>query len=172
LPSYERCKAAGSARFNGPPASGLSATGFTAKKGKKAQGEVFLCFERVAARTTDAPAERSVIDPIVKSDRNKELAGSAEGRCNKVPLDRLPSLANALEVYSAYLMRSPSIRLWVRRVKRFNGQFEMMLQSHHIRSAEGLEATLHRYVLHYNQLLPQSALGSKTPLQAVKAGTS
>ena len=28
--------------------------------------------------------------------------------------------------------------------------------------------TLHRYVLLYNQQLPQSALGSKTPLQAMK----
>jgi|DEB19_MinimDraft_2_1074335.scaffolds.fasta_scaffold37277_2 hypothetical protein len=160
----------------GRPQAGCQPRASPQKIGKKAQGEVFLCFERVAARTTDAPAERSIIDlsvdPIVKSDRNKELAGCAECRCNKVPLDRVPSLAKALEVYSAYLMRSPSIRLWVRRVKRFNGQFEVMLQSHHIRSGEGLKATLHRYVLHYNQLLPQSALGSKTPLQAVKAGTS
>ena len=27
---------------------------------------------------------------------------------------------------------------------------------------------LHRYVRHYNQQMPQSALGSKTPLQAMK----
>lgn len=31
-----------------------------------------------------------------------------------------------------------------------------------------MEATLHRYVWLYNQQLPQSALGSKTPLQAMK----
>jgi hypothetical protein len=31
-----------------------------------------------------------------------------------------------------------------------------------------METTLHRYVLLYNQQLPQSALGSKTPLQAMK----
>ena len=43
-----------------------------------------------------------------------------------------------------------------------------MLQSHHFRSGEELEATLHRYVLLYNQQLPQSALSSKTPLQAMK----
>jgi hypothetical protein len=43
-----------------------------------------------------------------------------------------------------------------------------MLQSHHFRSGEELEATLHRYVWLYNQQLPQSALGSKTPLQAMK----
>ena len=43
-----------------------------------------------------------------------------------------------------------------------------MLQSHHFHSGEELETTLHRYVLLYNQQLPQSALGSKTPLQAMK----
>ena len=41
-----------------------------------------------------------------------------------------------------------------------------MLQNHHFRS--GRETTLHRYVWLYNQQLPQSVLGSKTPLQAMK----
>ena len=53
-------------------------------------------------------------------------------------------------------------------VERFNGRIEDVLQSHHFRSGEDLEATLHRYVWLYNQQLPQSALGSKTPLQAMK----
>ena len=53
-------------------------------------------------------------------------------------------------------------------VERFNGRIEDVLQSHHFRSGEELETTLHRYVLLYNQQLPQSALGSKTPLQAMK----
>ncbi len=52
-------------------------------------------------------------------------------------------------------------------VERFNGRIEEVLQSHHFHSGEELEATLHRYVLLYNQQL-QSALGSKTPLQAMK----
>ena len=43
-----------------------------------------------------------------------------------------------------------------------------MLQSHHFRSGEEPEATLDRYVWLYNQQLPQSALGSKTPLQTMK----
>jgi hypothetical protein len=43
-----------------------------------------------------------------------------------------------------------------------------VLQSHHIRSGEELETTLHRYVWLTNQQLPQSALGSKSPLQAMK----
>ena len=53
-------------------------------------------------------------------------------------------------------------------VERFNGRIEEVLQSHHFHSEEELETTLHRYVLLYNQQLPQSALGSKTPLQAMK----
>ena len=53
-------------------------------------------------------------------------------------------------------------------VERFNGRIEEVLPSHHFHSGEELETTLHRYVLLYNQQLPQSALGSKTPLQAMK----
>jgi transposase InsO family protein len=53
-------------------------------------------------------------------------------------------------------------------VERFNGRIEEVLQSYHFRSGEDLEATLHRYVWLYNQQLPQSALDSKTPLQAMK----
>jgi transposase InsO family protein len=53
-------------------------------------------------------------------------------------------------------------------VERFNGRIEEMLQSHHFRSGEDLQTTLHRYVWLYNQQLPQSALGSRTPLQEMK----
>ena len=53
-------------------------------------------------------------------------------------------------------------------VERFNGRIEDVLQSHHFQSGKEIEATLHRYVWLYNQQLPQSALGSKTPLQAMK----
>jgi transposase InsO family protein len=53
-------------------------------------------------------------------------------------------------------------------VERFNGRIEDVLQSHHFRSGEELETTLHRYVWLYNQQLPQSALHSKAPLQAMK----
>ena len=53
-------------------------------------------------------------------------------------------------------------------MERFNGRIEDVLQSHHFRSGEELNATMHRYVWLYNQQLPQSALGSKTPLQAMK----
>jgi len=52
--------------------------------------------------------------------------------------------------------------------ERFNGRIEEVLQSHHFRSREELETTLHRHALLPKQRLPQSALGSKTPLQAMK----
>ena len=42
-------------------------------------------------------------------------------------------------------------------VERFNGRIEKVLQSHHFRSGEKLEATLHLYVWLYNQKRPQSA---------------
>jgi hypothetical protein len=53
-------------------------------------------------------------------------------------------------------------------VERFNGRIEEVLQSHHVRSAENLETTLHRHARLCNQQLPQSALGNKSPLQAMK----
>ncbi|MBW6505695.1 MAG: IS66 family transposase [Rhodobacteraceae bacterium] len=57
-------------------------------------------------------------------------------------------------------------------VERFNGRIEEVLQSHHFRSGEELQTTLHRYVALYNQQLPQSALGGKALLQAMKTGTN
>jgi hypothetical protein len=57
---------------------------------------------------------------------------------------------------------------WDSLFERFNGRIEDVLQSHHFRSGEDLNATMHRYVLLYNQQLPQSVLQSRTPLQAMK----
>ena len=53
-------------------------------------------------------------------------------------------------------------------VELFNGWIEHVLQSHLFHSGEDMETTLHRYVLLYKPKLPQSALGSKAPLQAMK----
>ncbi len=52
-------------------------------------------------------------------------------------------------------------------VERFNGRISDILKTHRFQSGEDLRATLHRYVTLYNHQLPQSALGSKTPLQAM-----
>ena len=53
-------------------------------------------------------------------------------------------------------------------VERFNGRIEDVLQGHHFKSGEDLEHTILRYVWLYNQQLPQSVLGSRTPLKAMK----
>ncbi|RAK09481.1 hypothetical protein ATI53_106718, partial [Salipiger aestuarii] len=52
--------------------------------------------------------------------------------------------------------------------ERFSGRIEEGLQSHPLRSGKELETTLLRYALASYQQLPQSALSSKTPLQAMK----
>ncbi len=53
-------------------------------------------------------------------------------------------------------------------VERFNGRISDVLQSHHFVSGEDVAQTLCRYALLYNQQLPQSTLGSKTPLDAMQ----
>jgi transposase InsO family protein len=52
-------------------------------------------------------------------------------------------------------------------VERFNGRIADILKTHHFRSGEDLEQTLLRYGLLYNERLPQTALGSKTPMDAM-----
>ncbi|ABM58193.1 DDE-type integrase/transposase/recombinase [Verminephrobacter eiseniae] len=53
-------------------------------------------------------------------------------------------------------------------VERFNGRITDVLKTHRFDSREDMEQTLLRYVALYNHQLPQSALGSKTPMQAMK----
>jgi transposase InsO family protein len=53
-------------------------------------------------------------------------------------------------------------------VERFNSRIEDVLESLHLRSSQELGMTLNHYVRRYNQPLAQSALGRKTPLQAMK----
>jgi hypothetical protein len=53
-------------------------------------------------------------------------------------------------------------------VERFNGRITDVLRSHHFQSGQDLEQTLLRYVALYNHQLPQSALKSRTPIQAMK----
>ncbi len=53
-------------------------------------------------------------------------------------------------------------------VERFNGRVADVLKTHRFNSREDMEQTLLRYVALYNHQLPQSALGSKTPMQAMK----
>jgi len=51
---------------------------------------------------------------------------------------------------------------------RVNGRIEEMLQRRHFRSGEEPGSTLDRYARHSNRRHPQSALGIKPRLQAMK----
>ncbi|MDN0085246.1 IS481 family transposase [Crenobacter sp. SG2305] len=53
-------------------------------------------------------------------------------------------------------------------VERFNGRISDVLATHRFESGEDLAQTLGRYVLLYNQHLPQLALQHQTPIQAMK----
>ena len=53
-------------------------------------------------------------------------------------------------------------------VERFNGRIADVLKTHHFVSGEDMAQTLTRYVALYNHQLPQLALKSKTPIQAMK----
>lgn len=53
-------------------------------------------------------------------------------------------------------------------VERFNGRIADILKTHRFVSGQDLEETLLRYVSLYNHLLPQTALGGKPPIQAMK----
>ena len=53
-------------------------------------------------------------------------------------------------------------------VERFNGRIADVLKTNRFDSTLDLEQTLMRYVALYNTQLPQSVLGSRTPMQAMK----
>ncbi len=53
-------------------------------------------------------------------------------------------------------------------VERFNGRIADILKTNRFISGEDMEQTLLRYVHLYNHQLPQSALHSRTPIQAMK----
>jgi transposase InsO family protein len=53
-------------------------------------------------------------------------------------------------------------------VERFNGRIADVLRAHHFASGEDLSQALLRYAALYNHQFPQSALGSKTPMQSLK----
>ena len=55
-----------------------------------------------------------------------------------------------------------------RATERFNGRISDVLKTNRFDNALDLEQTLMRYVHLYDTQLPQSALGSRTPMQAMK----
>ena len=54
-------------------------------------------------------------------------------------------------------------------VERFNGRISDVLNTHRFIDQQDLSETLHRYVTLYNHQFPQSALGGKSPTDALKA---
>ena len=54
-------------------------------------------------------------------------------------------------------------------VERFNGRIADVLKTHRFMSGEDLVQTIMHYVALYNTQSPQSALRSRTPVQAMKA---
>ena len=53
-------------------------------------------------------------------------------------------------------------------VERFNGRIADVLKTHRFSNREDMGQTLLRYMALCNHQPPQSALGSKTPMQAMK----
>ena len=118
--------------------------------------------------------------PPVLTERAKSAIGSRTTASGKEFTDRLfgrrkraatgahefDTLCAALDI--DHRLTPPKSPRTKGRAERFNGRIEQVPQSHHFRSGEELETTPHRHVCLYNQQLPQSAMGSKTPLQAMK----
>jgi hypothetical protein len=121
---------------------------------------------------------------LIRSSRTRTRTNVASGDLDRPDLQRLlvdheMDFAPGAAFYTTMLAAVPfALPLPLvldacalgQRVERFNGLIEEKLQGHHFQSGEDLETTQHRYVMRYNQLLTKLALGSKTPLQAMKDG--
>lgn len=137
-------------------------------------------FVRVYNSKTAANARRFLRDleracPLrirtILTDKGKEFTDRLFGLRKRAQTGRHEFDRLCAELDIDYRLTPPMSPQTNGMVERFNGRIEDVLQGHHFRSGEELEATLHRYVWLYNQQLPQSALSSKTPLQVMKAAT-
>ena len=54
-------------------------------------------------------------------------------------------------------------------VERFNGRISELLKQTHFASAAELEATLQNYLILYNHHIPQRAINTQTPIQAIQS---
>jgi hypothetical protein len=122
----------------------------------------------IRIRTT--PTDRAIGAPLVRATRTRwmEFTDRLFGLRKRAAtgahaFDRL-----CAELGIEHRLTPPASPRTNGMVQRFNGRIEEVLQSRHFRSGEDLETTLHRTVRLCNQQLPQSALGSKSPLQAMK----
>ena len=114
--------------------------------------------------------DRAIGTPLVRETmaRGKELTDRLFGLRKRSPTGRPEFDRLCADLAIEHRLAPPQHPQTNGMVERLNGRIEEVLQSHHFRSGEGPEATLHRYALLYNQQPPQSALGSKTPLKAMK----
>ena len=100
-------------------------------------------------------------------DNGKELTDRLFGLRKHAPTGKheFDTLCNELGIdHRSTPLQSPQTNGMV---ERFAERIEDVLQSHHFRSGEDLNATMHRYIVLYNQQLSQSLLQSRTPLQAM-----
>ena len=118
-------------------------------------------FIRIFKAKTAANARRFLRDleracPIrirtILTDNGKEFTDRLFGLRKRAPRARMSSTRSAPPDIEHRLTppKSPQTNGMV---ERFNGRIEEVLQSHHFRSGEELETTLHRYVWLYNQQL-------------------
>jgi transposase InsO family protein len=134
-------------------------------------------FIRILPAKTAADARRFLRDleracPIrirtILTDNGKEFTDRLFGPRKRVATGEpeFDTLCTALEI--KHRLTPPKSPQTNGMLERANDRIEEVLQSHHFRSGEELENTLQGYAWPHNQQLPQSALGSKMPLQAMK----
>ncbi len=106
--------------------------------------------------------------PLIFTDNGKGFADRLFASRARVPTGEHAFDQLCAELGIEHRLTKPRTPQTNDMVERFNGRISDVLQSHHFVSGEDLAQTLYRYVLPYNQQLPQSTLGSKTPLDAMK----
>jgi transposase InsO family protein len=119
-------------------------------------------------RTILTPSHRLQANDCRAMDNGKEFTDRLFGLRKRAATGKheFDTLCNELGI--DHRLTPPQLPQTNGMVERFNGRIEDVLQSHYFRSGEDPNATMHRYVLLYNQQLPQSVLQSRTPLQAMK----
>jgi len=109
----------------------------------------------VTSRQTDENIKR-VLTPLRFGSKDRQPTGQHE----------FDQLCEALGI--EHRLTQPRTPQTNGMVERCNGRISDILKTHHFESGEDLAQTLQCYVVLYNHQLPQPALGSKLPIQAMK----
>ena len=104
----------------------------------------------------------------ILTDNGKEFTDRLFGSKERCPTGEheFDQLCQALDI--EHRLTRPRTPRTNGMVERFNGRIADVLKTHRFNNAQDLQQTLMRYVALYNHQLPQSALKSKTPMQAMK----